>query len=139
MNNTGDYYDFINTNEQTGQGTVNENSLMDSIGRLKVFVFTGNAALPVTDAEIAVYTLNSAGDKNILYNLQSDYSGETEEVTLETYSVDNSMQPNQRAFASYYIDVDAPDFRPVRRLVVQIFPNTITVLPLNMQPQNGEV
>lgn len=139
MKNTGNYNDFINgTNEKA---TANDGNTADynGVGKLKIFVFTGNAALPVDGAEVMVYNLGADGSPNVMYNLVSDFGGETEEITLPTPSIDNSLSPYEEAFAVYYVNVLHPEYRFVEGVAVQIFPNTITVLPMNMQPQGQEV
>lgn len=139
MKKTGNYDDFIDENRTVQQENSGSAEDYSGIGRLKIFVFTGNAALPVDGAQVTVYTLGADGNPNVLYELVSDFGGETEEITLETPSIDNSTSPYDQAFAMYYVDVEQPQYETAKGVVVQIFPNTITVLPLNMQPKSQEV
>ena len=139
MRTTGNYDDFIDENRAKMEENSGNSQDYSGIGRLKIFVFTGNAALPVNGAEVTVYTLGADGNPNVLYNLVSDFGGETEEITLVTPSIDNSTSPYDQAFAMYYVDVEHPQYETAKGVVVQIFPNTITVLPLNMQPKSQGV
>jgi hypothetical protein len=139
MNNTGNYEDFTNTdNTKTNNRTTQEipEPLNTGIGKLKIFVFTGNAALPINGAQITVYTKDSNNNKVILYQLVSNYDGEAEEITLETPDKDNSLSPYDQAFSIYYVNISHPDYNPADNIEVQIFPETITILPTNLQPRN---
>ena len=141
MNNTGNYDDFIGKSNDIEKSDnwqeemKNENGT--GIGKLKIFVFTGNAALPVEGARVLIYNIDNNGRRNILYELTSNFDGETEEVTLKTPGIDNSMSPLSQAFAYYYVSIKHPDYVPVEDFAVQIFPDTITILPTDLQPGSG--
>lgn len=136
MNNTGNYDDFINNNSTGNQNTKMTNTDNTGIGKLKIFVFTSNAALPVNGATVKVYTMDSSGNREVLYEMVSNFDGETEEVALATPNIDNSLSPFDQAFSIYYVSINHPDYNPVNDFAVQIFPNTITVLPSNLQPRS---
>ena len=137
MNRTGNYNDFVNNNQNINQN--NQTTDSGGIGRLKVFTFSANGALPISGSIVRIYSKNSANQPIIHYELVSNYDGETEEVTLETPSIGNSATPFEQAYAVYYVDIEHPDFQSIKEAVVQIFPNTITVLPANLQPQSWGV
>ena len=62
MNNTGNYEDFVNDGETRDKNRTNDNSTAKNnggIGRLDVFVFTCNAALPVEGAKVKIYTIGT--------------------------------------------------------------------------------
>ena len=133
INNTGNYDNFLNE-----MPNYSNNGIIDSggIGRLKIFAYTGNAALPVNGAVIRIYMQDNNGNREPIYNLISGLDGETEELVFETPAIENSLTPNTQAFSIFYVDVEHPDYIPVLGSTVQIFPNTLTVLPLNLQPKS---
>ena len=133
INNTGNYDNFLNE-----MPNYSNNVIIDSggIGRLKIFAYTGNAALPVNGAVIRIYMQDNNGNREPIYNLISGLDGETEELVFETPAIENSLTPNTQAFSIFYVDVEHPDYIPVLGSTVQIFPNTLTVLPLNLQPKS---
>lgn len=140
MNNTGNYEDFVNDGETRDKNRTNDNSTAKNnggIGRLDVFVFTCNAALPVEGAKVKIYTIGTDGRQNVLYEMTSGFDGETEAVSLETPNIENSMFPDNQAFAYYYVSIEHPDYVPITDFEVQVFPNTLTILPTDLQPGNG--
>lgn len=135
--NTGNYNDFVNNMPESQNNDLTQNS--GGVGKLKIFTYTGNAALPVNNAVIRIFQKDSNGNETLVYDLLSGFDGETEELLFDTPAIENSLSPENQAFSIFYADIFHPDYVPVKGVSLQVFPNTLTVLPLNLQPKSLEV
>ena len=81
-------------------------------GRLQVNVTSTLGLQPVVNARVSIaYT---GEGQRTLEELQTDSSGQTEEVTLDTPPLEYSQEPNQpQPFSEYTVTVQADGYRPV--------------------------
>ena len=79
-----------------------------AVGNLLVQVRSANDIIPVPDARVRIR--DEAG--NVLYDLVTDESGDTQEVTLDTVDKSLSLDPNYTGtpYTSYTVDVTATGF-----------------------------
>ncbi|MBQ7353756.1 MAG: hypothetical protein IJW54_07135 [Clostridia bacterium] len=102
------------------------NSDNNYIGYLTTIVSTANGALPVSNARVAIYERglsdNSTEESDVIYLLNTDISGRTEKVALQTKSKDLSITPdNPIPYLSYDIYVTADGYYDATFLNVPIF------------------
>ena len=102
-------------------------------GRLQVNVTSTLGLQPVVNARVSIaYTGES---QRPLEELQTDSSGQTEAVTLDTPPVEYSQEPNQpQPFSEYTVTVQADGYRPVEVSAIDVFPNETALQEIRMEP-----
>ena len=97
-------------------------------GRLQVNVTSTLGLQPVVNARVSIaYT---GEGQRTLEELQTDSSGQTEEVTLDTPPLEYSQEPNQpQPFSEYTVTVQADGYRPVQEIRME---------PLDISQGEGE-
>lgn len=103
-----------------------------AVGNLFVQVRSANDILPVQGARVIIR--DNAG--NILYDLVTDDSGDTQEVSLETVDKSLSLDPNYSGtpYTSYTVDVMADGFNSLTISGVQIFDGQNAIQPAPLIP-----
>lgn len=103
-----------------------------AVGNLLVQVRSANDIIPVPDARVRIR--DDAG--NVLYNLVTDDSGDTQEVTLDTVDKSLSLDPNYTGtpYTSYTVDVAAAGFNSLTIYGVQIFDGQNAIQPVTLIP-----
>ena len=100
-------------------------------GRLTVTVRSANGALPVKDALVTV-TL----DKAVIGVFSSDESGNTDVIAIPTPPTSASLSPGFAGlpYSTVFIEVDKDGFYSGQYIEVPIFPDILTVQPVNLLP-----
>ncbi len=107
-----------------------------SYGKFGVRAFTASSAYPVEGALVFVRGRRSDGESYPVAELETDESGKTPVITLETPPKSLSLSPNTGGvpYALYDVEVSHKDFYTLVTRDVQIYPDTTSVLPVNMLP-----
>lgn len=102
-----------------------------STGRLTVTVRTANGALPVEGALVTV-----TKDGEIIGVSTSDVSGNTETLSIPTPPKSASLSPGYAGlpYSTVFIEVDKDGFYGGQYIQVPIFPDVLTVQPVNLLP-----
>ena len=108
---------------------------MDKKGNLIVQVYTSSAQVPIKNATVSVTTPEEESPR-LLYVRFTDSSGRTPKLELDSPPEQNSLTPDNGtpAFSNYFVRIDHPDFETALVKDVQIFSNSITLLPVEMIP-----
>lgn len=116
---------------------------MPDSGQIRIRTFASRAVLPLTDSTVAL-ELESGGVSTLLAVRQTDESGLTPYITIDTPSKENSLTPDQaRGWTNVTVIISHPGFRRVVIRDVQIFPGIITqqaveMVPLEQFPETGD-
>ncbi len=107
-----------------------------SYGRFGVRAFTSNSAYPVKNALVIVRAKKENGAPATAAVLETDESGKTPLITLETPPKSFSLSPNADGlpYALYDAEISHPNFYTVITRDIQIYPDTTSILPVNMLP-----
>uniref|UniRef100_UPI003735B157 spore cortex-lytic protein n=1 Tax=Butyricicoccus sp. TaxID=2049021 RepID=UPI003735B157 len=103
-------------------------------GTLIVQTRAARGALPVVGATVTVYCPDANGVLQPCITERTDMSGSTPPIELETPSLENTSPEAVPPFATYRVDIDHPDYRPVTVLDVAMFSGIPTTLPVVMTP-----
>ncbi|MDD2269426.1 MAG: peptidoglycan-binding protein [Eubacteriales bacterium] len=102
-------------------------------GALKVSVNEINIARPIENASVRITGLNDAS--NVFYDIITDSSGQTEEVSLPAPPISFSLNPNEpRPYSEFDVYIEAPNYIPAVIRGVQILPERIAYLNVNIFP-----
>jgi LysM repeat protein/peptidoglycan hydrolase-like protein with peptidoglycan-binding domain len=101
-------------------------------GNLIIQVRTAEDALPLSGVRIRI--INPEGV--VLYNLITDKSGETEQVSLEAVSRNYSLDPSFTGipYSTYTLEAEAEGFNSLRIIDVQIFDGENAIQPVVLFP-----
>lgn len=120
----------------------NDDSIRDHIdrGKLQINVTSEVDSFPVSDAVVSVsYT---GVPDSMLEQLNTDSSGQTEAVELNTPPLEYSMDPEipGQPYAEYTLDVRAPGFEPVSISGAEVLPDVTAIQSVRLRPltQNNE-
>lgn len=104
-------------------------------GNLIVVARTADDALPISGAHVRI--MDSAG--KVLYDLQTDENGETEQVSLETVDKNLSLDPNYTGspYTSYNVEVEADGYNSLYIKGVHIFDGEDALQPAALIPMLG--
>ncbi len=107
-----------------------------SYGRFGVRAFAANSAYPVENALVIVRTKKGDGTPVTVAVLETDESGKTPLILLETPPKSLSLSPDADGvpYALYDAEVSHPNFYTVVTRDLQIYPDTTSILPVNMLP-----
>ena len=103
-------------------------------GTLIVQTRAARGALPVVGATVTVYCPDANGVLQPCITERTDMSGSTPPIQLETPSLENASPEAVPPFATYRVDIDHPDYRPVTVLDVAMFSDIPTTPPVVMVP-----
>ena len=104
-----------------------------STGTLKIAVFSTLGPIPVPNATV-ILSYNDQPD-NVIENLITDSSGQTQTVTLPAPPLEYSMLPNEpRPYSEYEVRVSAQGYEPVVITGTEILPTQNAILPVYMPP-----
>ncbi len=106
-------------------------------GKLRVDVTTVRESTPIEDAKIEI---SYEGDpEQSLEEANTDESGQTETLELNTPPLEYSMEPSERQpFAQYSIRVTAEGFRPVTVTGIEVFSEQTSVQKIRMERENAQ-
>ena len=115
---------------------MNRNDPERSYGKFGVRAFAANSAYPVENALVIVRTKKGDGTPATVAVLETDESGKTQIITLETPPKSLSLSPGSDIppYSLYDVEITHPGFYSVTTRDVQIYPDTTSILPINMLP-----
>ena len=107
-----------------------------SYGKFGVRAFAANSAYPVENALVIVRSKKSDGTPVTVAVLETDESGKTQVITLETPPKSLSLSPGSDIppYSLYDVEITHPGFYSIITRDVQIYPDTTSILPINMLP-----
>ncbi len=103
-------------------------------GMLQINVTSEVDSFPVSDATVSVsYT---GVPDSTLEELNTDSSGQTEEVELNAPPLEYSLNPEieEQPYAEYTLDVRAPGFEPMSISGAEILPNVTAIQNVRLRP-----
>ncbi len=102
-------------------------------GRLKISVTSSIGLIPVTDATVKI-SYKGMPD-SIIETLNTDISGQTEEISLPSPPLEYSMEPGaEQPYSEYNIEVNAPGYEPVMVSGTEVLPDSLALQPIEMNP-----
>ena len=106
-----------------------------SLGKIKINTTSILASRPITNATIQIF--DSSNPNKIIQELQTDLSGQTEELSLPAPNERYSQEPTaQQPYSQYNLKIMAPGFETIEIINAEIFPNTTAVQNVKMLPMD---
>lgn len=103
-------------------------------GRLRVQVTSASGAVPIPDADVAIYYTGEPGRQ--LEDVKTDSSGQTEDISLAAPPLEYSMEPGEeQPYSEYTLSVTAPGYESVEIVGTEILPETTAIQEVRMVPQ----
>ncbi len=104
-----------------------------SSGKLKVFVTSRNGNRPIQNALVSIsYT---GEPNNVIEQLRTNNSGQTEEIILAAPPIEYSMKPGiEQPYSEYTIQVSAEGYEPVDISGTEILPQTDALQEVQLSP-----
>ena len=102
-------------------------------GRLQVNVTASVGLIPIQNANI---TISYTGEPNsTIETLNTDSSGQTDTVSLDTPPLDYSLTPNApMPYSEYTLNITAPGYEPVTVSGVEVLPDVTALQNIEMIP-----
>ena len=111
---------------------------MSAQGFVQVHVYTSRANTPLTDAVISISRKRPDGGKELLSTQLTNTSGNTKTIAVTAPDFADSQSPgNGTPFSVVDIAADLPLFERVVIEDVQIFPDTLTIQDIQLQPRDA--
>ncbi|RZT01037.1 peptidoglycan-binding protein [Cuneatibacter caecimuris] len=103
-------------------------------GQLQVDVTSASNQYPIPDARVSI--ARTEEPEQVLEELETNGSGQTEEVTLRTPPLEYSMEPEQaaRPYAEYTLTIQAEGFEPAVVAGSEVLPGVISIQPVRLKP-----
>ena len=102
-------------------------------GFLQVDVVSDANNFPITDANVSI--AKSEDPQDILEELKTNSSGQTENVALEAPPLEMSLRPiEERPYAEYTIRITAPGYEPLVITGSEILAEATSIQPVRMTP-----
>ncbi|MCD2492522.1 peptidoglycan-binding protein [Lacrimispora sp. NSJ-141] len=109
-----------------------QNDTPDS-GQLLISVNSSLNNFPISGATVSISI--TGGDGQPLEQLDTDTSGQTEEITLKTPPIDYSMQPGEpRPYSEFNITVSAPGYEPQVVDGTEVLPESTALQTIRLRP-----
>lgn len=104
-------------------------------GKLRVNVTTSQS-IPIADAKITLtYTGNPS---QILEEVNTDASGNSQVFTLDTPPLEYSMEPaRQQPYAEYTINVSASGYRPINISAIDVLPEETALQSVRLEEEDA--
>ncbi|MFT4104295.1 MAG: peptidoglycan-binding protein [Lacrimispora sp.] len=104
-----------------------------STGLLQINVVSAENNFPIQGAEISI---SYKGDpSNVLEQVTTDVSGQTESISLSAPPIDLSLSPGLiQPYSEYSLLIQAPGFEPVEVSGTEILAQTLALQPVRMIP-----
>ena len=103
------------------------------IGRLLVNVTSASTNVPISNATVSISSMSTPD--SILEQTQTNSSGQTEDLELQTPPLEYSLEPGSpMPYAEYVIRVTAPGFEPFEVEGTEVLPDTTALQPIRMTP-----
>ena len=105
-------------------------------GRLLVSVTTALGALPVEGAQVLIFSEAANGEnRNVLYSLRTDASGQTPRVLLKTVPQALSEAPGTSSpYTTYSVSVRKNGYYYAEENEVPIFEGVTSIQPMDLIP-----
>lgn len=101
-------------------------------GKLQVNVTGRRGSVPIRDARIQLYYTGDPTSQ--IEELQTNESGQTQQVELATPPLEYSMQPNQQQpYAEYTIQVTAKGYYPLNISAIDVLPNETAIQEVELE------
>lgn len=101
-------------------------------GKLQVNVTGRRGSVPIRDAKIQLYYTGDPTSQ--IEELQTNESGQTQQVELATPPLEYSMQPNQQQpYAEYTIQVTAKGYYPLNISAIDVLPNETAIQEVELE------
>ena len=112
----------------------------ENTGTLKVFVTTAHQSLPIQGATVEISDITPDGERELLYVLTTNESGETQPINLPAPVASLSQLPGEigKSYALYNIRIDKDGYYPVIARNVAVFPGITSIQPFSMIPVSDE-
>lgn len=109
-----------------------------SSGSFGTRAFVASEALPLSDVIVRIFS-NDEMNGGFDISLVTDVDGKTSILSLPAPDVDYSLHSDapEQAYATYNVEATKEGFYPKRIENIAVFPNTLSILPLNMIPDYG--
>ena len=102
-------------------------------GKLQINVTGGRGGRPIRDARVQLYYTGAPTSQ--IEELQTDESGQTEQVELATPPLEYSLQPNQQQpYAEYTIQVTARGYYPLNISGIDVLSNETAIQEVDLEP-----
>jgi hypothetical protein len=106
-----------------------------SYGRLGVRAFSAGSSFPVPGALVFIRGKRAGGEIYTVAVLETDESGKTPIISLETPPRSASLSPGGGTpYSLYDVEVSHRDYYTIVTREVQVYPDTTSILPVNMLP-----
>ncbi len=106
-------------------------------GNLKVSVTSTLGLIPIRDATVKI-SYKGMPD-SIIETLDTDISGQTEEIGLPAPPLEYSLEPgSEQPYSEYNIEVNAPGYEPVTISGTEILADTLALQSVEMTPTEME-
>ncbi len=106
-------------------------------GRLKISVTSSIGLIPIQDATVRI-SYKGIPD-SVIETLDTDNSGQTEEIELAAPPLEYSLTPgSDQPYSEYNIEVNAPGYEPVTVSGTEILAGTLALQPIEMNPLEME-
>lgn len=107
---------------------------MPGTGQIRIRTYASRAVLPLDDSTIVIES-EQGGSTTLLALRQTDESGLTPYISIDTPELSNSLTPNQpRGWTNVTVIASHPGFDRVVIRDVQIFPGIVTQQAVEMFP-----
>ena len=104
-----------------------------SFGQLSVHVTLDTGLVPIPDALVSIAREDDPA--NIVAEVRTDVSGQTEPIDLQTPPEEYSLEPeNPMPYSEYTITAQKPNFDNVEIHGAQILPNVTAIQPMELAP-----
>lgn len=111
----------------------NGNNILTSFGRFQVFVYATDVGMPISGAVVRITSYDN--QQNILAELITDTSGQTEIIDLAAPPLEFSLIPeSEKPYSEYNVNILAQGFTPAIIEYVQILPDTLSYLRVKLLP-----
>ena len=105
-------------------------------GTLRVQVVARGTNNPIQNARIQISS--SSEPEQTLEEVNTNVSGMSDQVTLNTPPLEYSMEPSEnQPFSQYDIRVTAEGFRPFTVSGIQLFSEQLAIQPIRMEAENA--
>ena len=104
-------------------------------GKLQIQITSQVTAFPIQNAQVSIsYT---GVPENTLEKLQTDSSGQTEEIELAAPPIEYSLNPesDQQPYSEYTLNVEAEGFEPVSISGAEILADVTAIQNVEMRPR----
>lgn len=104
-------------------------------GTIQVNVVASRGKIPVEDVTILLVRQGNNGKESVIALEVTNFSGQTRQIHLPTPSEDKSITPEEGiGYSLVDVWVEHPNFITQKIEGVQIFPDTDTILPVELYP-----